>query len=230
MSGGEGPEMSICLGLSRDPELVRITDIMFTSRRACGGRTRGVRQPLFINGGLVLLVIAFDRFWRFFHGLDVVLGEELGDPAQLPRVVTGVDVNALTEAVLAVSELGTPEQNVVCSFGNAMTGTTHLVRGRDWICSMVLESEESMSSKPPKNFSEYRSWQSQKLSGFTERGFRKPNLRLPGEASAIASFPGLKWVRDGRLPSLFPLIIQEIFEGLTVISRGVRDVELNWFR
>ena len=169
--------MSIYLGLSHDPELVRIADIMCTSRRAWGGRTRGVSQPLFINGGLVLLVIALDRFRWFFQGLDVVLGEELGDPAQLPRVVTDVDVNALTEAVLAeLSELGTPEQNVVCSLGNAMTGTTHLVRGRDWICSMVLESEESMSGKPPKNFSENRSWQSQKLSGFAERGFRKPNL------------------------------------------------------
>ena len=105
------------------------------------------------------MVIAFDRFRRFFQGFDVVLGEELGDPAQLPRVVTDVNINAWTETVLAeLSELGTPEQNVVCSLGNAMTGTTHFVRGRDWICSMVLESEESMSGKPPKNFSEYRSW------------------------------------------------------------------------
>ena len=81
MSGGVGPEMSIYLGLSRDPELVRIADIMCASRRAWGGRTQGVSQPLFINGGLILLVIALDRFLRFFQGLDVVLGEELGDPA-----------------------------------------------------------------------------------------------------------------------------------------------------
>ena len=80
VSGGVGPEMSIYLGLSRDPELVQIADII--------------------------------------QGLNVVLGEELGDPAQLPRVVTDVDVNA------ELSELGTPEQNVVCSLGNAMTKRT----------------------------------------------------------------------------------------------------------
>ena len=113
---------------------------------------------------------------------------------------------------------------MICLFRNAMTGTTYLVRSRDWVCSMVLESEESMSGEPPKNFSEDRSWQSQKLSGFAEQGFQKPDFRLPSEADAIASFPGLEWVRDGRLPSFFPLIIQEIFEGFLIVGRGIRDV------
>ena len=93
--------MSIYLGLSHDTDLVRIANIMCTSPRAWGGRTRWVSQPLFINGGLVLLVIKLDRFRRFFQRLDVVLGEELGDPAQLSHVVTDVDINALMETVLA---------------------------------------------------------------------------------------------------------------------------------